>query len=518
MARLAEKLRDRSRGQGRAAKALAKATGAVVVAKGPDTVIAAPDGRVGAGAVADQLAGRCRHGRRPGGHRRKPPGAQRTIRSGRPARRSGSTAKRRGRPGRRSSRRTSPRAFRAPTPPPCERTRNDRPRRRQGRWRHRVGPPRAARGAGRRRSTSDGALLPGPHHATPPCRHFATCGGCQLQHLEDEALAGFVRDRVVHAAEQQGLEPERVAPRPPLAAAQPPPGDVARRQRRRPAADRLSRSAVAPHRRHARVPRLAPELFALVEPLRRMLASGAGIMRCRSSWRWWTRVSIAAIGGLQVEGLEETEALLEFCREQGLARLMLDQGFGAEAFWEPEPVTVTLSGVIVPYPPRRLSSGHRRTVNRRSSPPPPTGSVAMGAWSISLPASARSLSPWRRADRCLPPKPRAMHTSPARRRRPARACRSKQYTATCSAIRYDRRNCANSTAWCSIRREPAPASRWRKSLRAACRVSFTSAAIRRAGRAMAAMLKEAGYRLAEVRPVGQFRWSTHVELASLFVR
>jgi 23S rRNA (uracil1939-C5)-methyltransferase len=27
-----------------------------------------------------------------------------------------------------------------------------------------------------------------------------------------------------------------------------------------------------------------------------------------------------------------------------------------------------------------------------------------------------------------------------------------------------------------------------------------------------------GYRLAELRPVGQFRWSTHVELASLFVR
>ena len=31
-------------------------------------------------------------------------------------------------------------------------------------------------------------------------------------------------------------------------------------------------------------------------------------------------------------------------------------------------------------------------------------------------------------------------------------------------------------------------------------------------------LVDAGYRLAEVRPVGQFRWSTHVELASLFVR
>jgi 23S rRNA (uracil1939-C5)-methyltransferase len=34
----------------------------------------------------------------------------------------------------------------------------------------------------------------------------------------------------------------------------------------------------------------------------------------------------------------------------------------------------------------------------------------------------------------------------------------------------------------------------------------------------AATLVGAGYRLAQVRPVGQFRWSTHVELASLFVR
>jgi len=34
----------------------------------------------------------------------------------------------------------------------------------------------------------------------------------------------------------------------------------------------------------------------------------------------------------------------------------------------------------------------------------------------------------------------------------------------------------------------------------------------------ARVLVDGGYRLAELRPVGQFRWSTHVELASLFVR
>ena len=37
----------------------------------------------------------------------------------------------------------------------------------------------------------DGTLVPGPHHATPPCRHFGTCGGCQLQQVDEVELARF---------------------------------------------------------------------------------------------------------------------------------------------------------------------------------------------------------------------------------------------------------------------------------------------------------------------------------------
>ena len=55
---------------------------------------------------------------------------------------------------------------------------------------------------------ANGAVEPGPHHASPPCRHFRTCGGCELQHLDEESLAQFVFDRVANAASGQGLVPE----------------------------------------------------------------------------------------------------------------------------------------------------------------------------------------------------------------------------------------------------------------------------------------------------------------------
>src|SRR3546814_10120207 len=63
------------------------------------------------------------------------------------------------------------------------------------------------------RVRDDGILIPGPNRTEPVCRHFGNCGGCQLQHVAEPALADFVRDRVVgglesseeHTSEQQAL-------------------------------------------------------------------------------------------------------------------------------------------------------------------------------------------------------------------------------------------------------------------------------------------------------------------------
>ncbi len=45
-----------------------------------------------------------------------------------------------------------------------------------------------------------------PLRQTPPCPHFAACGGCQLQHMRDDALADWKRGIVADALARHGVE------------------------------------------------------------------------------------------------------------------------------------------------------------------------------------------------------------------------------------------------------------------------------------------------------------------------
>ena len=121
------------------------------------------------------------------------------------------------------------------------------------------------------RIAADGAIEPGPHRAVPPCRHFPECGGCQLQHVDDEAYGRFVVDRIASALAAQGLQPPEFRP-PHLS----PPNTRRRaslRAERRGGQVLLGFNAEASHRivdlRECHI--LRPELFALVAPLRGLL-------------------------------------------------------------------------------------------------------------------------------------------------------------------------------------------------------------------------------------------------------
>lgn len=362
----------------------------------------------------------------------------------------------------------------------------------------------------------DGSVRPGPHRVSPPCRHFGRCGGCQLQHIDEESVAAFVRDRVINAAEGQGLEPENVA----RVHLSPP------RTRRRASLRAINGGGrplvgfneAGSHRvvdlRECHV--LTPALFALVEPLRRVLGGR------RSKYSLEIDLTLAdqgvdcAIAGLELEGLEQTEALLDFCREQRLARLTLDQGVGPETFWEPEPVTVSLAGIAVELPPRAFlqatTDGEAALASAVGEWLGDCGRVAdlfagLGTFAFALSGSSRVSAAEAARDAHL-------------------ACRAAARRAGVPLDAMHRDLFRNPMRAEELRGfdgvildPPRAGAREQVAQLAASGVprivyiSCNPSSWARDARALA----DAGYRLVDVRPVGQFRWSTHVELASLFM-
>jgi 23S rRNA (uracil1939-C5)-methyltransferase len=364
---------------------------------------------------------------------------------------------------------------------------------------------------------ADGTLSPGPHHATPPCRHFGRCGGCQLQHLDEAALARFVTDRVANAALGQGLAPDRIAS-PHLSPSK------SRRRASLHAASVAGKVALGfreqgSHRlvdlQECHV--LAPELFALVAPLRKLLARQGKRIAVDIELALAEQGVDVGFKGLVVEGLAATEAVLAFARDGGLARLVLDQGYGPEALWEPEPVTVSLAGVSVPLPPgaflQATTDGEAAlaTAAREWLAGAPTVAdlfAGLGTFAFALAGPAKVLAVEAARDAHL-----ACKAAAGRLQRPVHALHRDLFRNPLLPDELDR--------FAAVLLDPPRAGAREQVARLAesrvPRVVYVSCNPSSWARD-AASLVAGGYRLTELRPVGQFRWSTHVELASLFVR
>ena len=362
----------------------------------------------------------------------------------------------------------------------------------------------------------DGALEWGPHHAVPPCRHFPECGGCQLQHLDDETLAGFVRDRVVNTAAGQGLAAETVAP-PYLS----PP-----RTRRRATLHAMragGRVAVGFHAqgshrivdmRECHV--LRPELFALVAPLRALLAQWPGKrLAADVHLALADRAVSVEIKGLALEGLTRTEAMLDFARAHGLARLTLDQGYGAETLWEPDPLATTLSGVRVALPPgaflQATADGETALVSAVHEWLGDAATVAdlfagLGTFALSLEGQITAAEAGRDAVLAL---------------KSAAGRASKQLVAEHRDLYRRPYDVKELSAFDAVVLDPPRAGALEQVQQLATpavpRLAYVSCNPATFARD-AEILASGGYKLDWVRPVGQFRWSTHVELAAAFSR
>ncbi|WP_448657842.1 class I SAM-dependent RNA methyltransferase [Sphingomonas sp. CJ99] len=364
---------------------------------------------------------------------------------------------------------------------------------------------------------ADGNVLPGPHHQQPPCRHFPACGGCQLQHLDDESYAGFLTDRIRDALAAQGLSTELRIPH--LS----PPGA---RRRATLHVERRGKTVLigfAEERSHRLIDLhqcavLDPRLFGLIQPLRTLLSR---IMPARG--RADVHLAMADQGvdvmirGAAPEGLAAAEILTSFAREHQLARLSIDEGFGAEARWEPDLVTVTLAGVPVPMPAGSFLQATQ------------DGETALTDAMLAAIGDARTT-----ADLFSGLGTFALALSPGRRVYAAEAARDAVLSLKSGAgranlpIMVDHRDlfrnpltAADCSRFDGIVLDPPRAGAREQIGQIAGSTVGTIAYISCNPSSFARdakILCQAGYRLEWVQPVGQFRWSTHVELAACFRR
>jgi 23S rRNA (uracil1939-C5)-methyltransferase len=361
----------------------------------------------------------------------------------------------------------------------------------------------------------DGRIETGPHHQQPPCRHFPECGGCQLQHVADEAYCVYLMDRVAEALAQHGLKTELREPHlsPPLS-------------RRRATLRALKAGqGVAIGFNAARSNRivdmrechiLRPELFSLIGPLRQFLA---GMMPPRRTAE--IQLTLADQGAdvglrnVHADGLEAAESITAFGEAHRLARISVDEGQGPEVRYEPAPATVTLSGIPVPLPVNAflqatadgegvLIASVREAVGEAKR----VADLFAGLGTFALATDGHVTAAEASRDACA-----ALQSATRRAVRPVTVEHRDLYRRP-----YDAKELA---AFEAVVLDPprAGAEEQAKQLAASAvpRIAYVSCNPATFARD-AAILAGCGYRLEWARPVGQFRWSTHVELAACFSR
>ena len=356
----------------------------------------------------------------------------------------------------------------------------------------------------------DGALAFGPHHQEPPCRHFPECGGCQLQHADDAAYRGYLVSRLETALAQHELE---------TAIREPYLSPPCSRRRATLKALKMGKGAVVgfnaekSHRivdmRECHI--LRPELFALVQPLRALFALLLEPKRGAEAQLTLVDEGVdVSLRNVSADGLAAIEALTEFAARHRLARLSVDGGNGPETVYEPVPATVTLSATVVAFPTggflQATADGEAALVECVRECIGDSGPVAdlfagLGTFALAVKASYAAEASRDAAAALKRAAPATIVDHRDLYRSPLDVAELARFDA--AVLDPPRAGAAQQV------RQLA-----RSAVRRIAYVSCNPATFARDAR----MLVDGGYALEWARPVGQFRWSTHAELAASFSR
>jgi 23S rRNA (uracil1939-C5)-methyltransferase len=257
---------------------------------------------------------------------------------------------------------------------------------------------------------------------------------------------------------------------------------------------------------------LRPELFDLIAPLKSLL--GGLLPQRRTAEVQLTLVDQGVdllLKGVEPEGYEAMEGLTGFCESNRLARLSIDQGLGPETLYEPVPATISLSGVPVGFPvggflqatedgEETLGSCVREAV--QGGERVADLFAGLGTFALALPGKVYAAEASR--DAVLALKRAAPNIAVEHRdlyRRPLDTNDLKSF----DAVVLD-----PPRAGAEEQVRPLAVSD-------VARIAYVSCNPATFARD-AKILADGGYRIDWIRPVGQFRWSTHVELGAAFSR
>ncbi|MBW7945505.1 MAG: class I SAM-dependent RNA methyltransferase [Sphingomonadaceae bacterium] len=366
--------------------------------------------------------------------------------------------------------------------------------------------------------TVDGDVIaPGPYHIAPACSHFGVCGGCQSQHADDAVLAGFVSGRILGALAGVGIVPETVYP-----AHLSPPGA------RRRASFRLVRdgggvrlgfnaegsSAVVDL---AECPVVRPALWDAARTLRDALAP-----RLRTGHAVGMTLT-ETVSGFDVLltnlalPAADVGAFAALASQAGLARIATETAAGVEIALQLAEPAVRFDGVAVALPPggflQATVDGEAALQAAVLEGVAGAGTVAdlfCGAGTFALPLSARTKVFAADAARDAVA---GLSAAAKRAGRPVTTAHRDLFRQPLQPAELDKFDAVvldPPRAGAKTQVETITRSKLKRVVHVSCNPNTFARD--------AKILHEAGFRLTELWPVGQFRWSVHVELAAVFLR
>ncbi len=361
-------------------------------------------------------------------------------------------------------------------------------------------------------------IVVGPNRARAPCAHFGECGGCTLQHVAMPAYGQWLSDRILMALKQHDVLPQHVEV-PHIS----PPGA---RRRVVLKALRTQHAVLLGFNRKAQHVLVDvqtcvvadPQITALMPALRQLLAA---VLKSKQAAT--VHITVASngldvmISDLSADGLAGRQRLTDFAMAQDLARLSLRGTMGVDVIVERRAPQLCFDDVPVTLPVESFSQAT------------PQAEAAMIAAVLQSVGNAKSVAdlfcglgtfalPLSRTARV-----HAVEAALAPLKALEQASRAASRLITIEHRDLFRRALmpADLNGFQAVVFDPPRAGAEAQAQALAKSKVATVVAVSCNPNTFArdaAILCAGGYKLERLWPIGQFLWSTHVELVARFIR